>query len=244
MSDFMTECGWSEDEYLAAIQQNLPNGLIWDLADGNRTISRFWRAIAAAFSMISMWLCVLLEEMFPCTADEMLMRWAVIYGYPLDCPSPALTAVRLCEWIRLQDSDCAGPTLGFLQEVAAWLGYEPAALSEWGAPQSSAGCGQLGCMQLGGSSDAPALLGYSQWLIVTVPKKEDTVSGEMGCGEMGCNDMSSGDCAPLATIARAQLGSCDFQLGCTPVCSTAPPPIMCLISKFIPAHVGVRYWEK
>ncbi|QCP50149.1 hypothetical protein FAZ95_13760 [Trinickia violacea] len=236
-------CGWSEDEYITAIQQNLPKGPIWDLGDDTRVISRFWRAIAVGFSECATYLCGILAELFPCTATTMLARWAAIFGYPSDCPSPPLTTGMLCEWIQLQDSSCAGPTLNFLQQVAAWLGYPQGSLAEWGVPQSSMGCGQLGCMQIGGSPDAPALHGCRQFLLVNVNANADTASADMGCSEMGCNDLSSGNCAPPVATRYAQMGSCGFQLGCSPICGADPPPIMCLISKLIPAHVCVQYRE-
>ncbi|KIP14286.1 hypothetical protein KY49_730 [Burkholderia sp. MSHR3999] len=236
-------CGWTDDDYFAAIQQNLPRGPIWDLSDETRVISRFWRAIASGFAACAQYLCDILAELFPCTAVMMLGRWAAIFGYPSDCPAPGLTAERLCEWIQLQDSPCAGPTLEYLQQVAEWLGYPAATLAEWGVPQSSMGCGQIGCMQVGGSPDAPALHGCRQFLLVSVNANADTDSAEMGCGEMGCNDMSSGNCAPPVATRYAQIGSCNFQLGCTPICGADPPPMMCLISKFVPAHVCVMYKE-
>jgi hypothetical protein len=236
-------CGATEDDYLHAFQQNLPKGAIWSLEDDSRVISRFWHAIATGFAACSQFLCSILLELFPCTATSMLQRWADIFGYPGDCPSPDLTADRLCEWILLQDSDCAGPTIGFLQQVAAWVGYPEASLAEWGVTPSSLGCGQVGCMQLGGSRDAPALHGCQQYLLVKVGANADTTSADMGCAEFGCNDLSTGNCASPVATRFAQVGSCTFQLGCSPLCGADPPPIMCLIAKLVPAHVCVFYQE-
>ncbi|NUX55915.1 hypothetical protein [Paraburkholderia youngii] len=236
-------CGAEEDDYLQAFQQNLPKGPIWSIEDDSRIFSRFWSAISGAFAECSKFLCLILLELFPCTATAVLERWAAIFGYPTDCPVPDLTAERLCEWIQLQDSDCAGPTLGFLQEVAEWMGYPETTLTEWGVPQSSLGCGQIGCMQLGGSPDARGFSGCRQFLVVHLDAHVDGRSAEMGCGEMGINDLSLGDCAPVLATRFAQLGSCNFQIGCTPICGSDPPPIMCLIAKFVPVHVCVIYTE-
>jgi len=209
------------DDYVQAVQHNLPRGPLWQLTPG-RVFTGFWHAIAQGFTDASNYLCGVLDEMFPCTAQAMLERWAYLLDYPADCPAPPLTAVTLCQWARLQLSLCAGPTLRFYEQLAEFMtgSDRVVTVSEEILP-----------------SDDP--LQCSATLVVHVRLSAIYPGVEAGCWEVGLGVVGPDGCRP-PTLVQAQIGCCDTQIDCTPLGTIDVPEISCIFRKYLPAHVCLR----
>lgn len=209
------ECRTSPEQYLEQLSINLPRGIIWDQKP-EKIQTKFWSAIAKVFSDANNFICDSVDEMFPCTSDELLDRWEPIFGLPVEClTDDSLTVAerqdRLCSWIMsITDPDCRPGTIGFLQNVLDIFGFEDVLVSEYRPTGFQAGCGQAGC---NGAASSVCFMA----VVIEIPSSH-----------------------PDLVETQIQAGACCGQAG-KPICQIGIPVLDCLLDLLVPNHVPIIY---
>ncbi|MFT6100990.1 MAG: hypothetical protein ACJAYF_003552 [Arenicella sp.] len=141
-----SSCDVTHQDYVNSFEDSLPKGLIWDF-DNERTYPKFWVSVAYPFWLLNKYICDVVRELNPCTTEDLLKRQAILWGYPVECIGYPENSDRLCQWLRLVNSECAGTSVQFFEEVVAFAGLTGVRYLEVDHDGAQAGCGQAGCGQ-------------------------------------------------------------------------------------------------
>lgn len=123
-------CKVTTDDYLDKIRCMLPRGMLWEIPDDKLDANaetcdvypKFWGAVAASFAWMHNAMCSTIDEISPCTSEDNLERWAIIYDYPIDCLGVPETGDQLCKWLTLINHDCFGMNIWTLWALIDFAG--------------------------------------------------------------------------------------------------------------------------
>lgn len=198
----------------------LPRGRAWSTHDGGpwpgQVLYQFWRAVASVFAYANERICALREEFFCATQFETRDIWMAQYGLPDGCdPYPDLCAKAAAQ---------GGSRCEYFTAIAARAGWRIACLDHRDPCGSSLGFDTAGCFVPGGGGGAAGGLIIQvisgQSPVVAQTRGSRFIAGCSAAGEpLGCDSGGSS--------SGGSGGSLD--------------PLICLLSRILPAHAQVTY---